>query len=212
MAIVFGPNIVRPEVETVENALEMPLLQGIIQILLEHTDVIWKGTTFTKRQSVRMDRPFSVLFVGKDLTPTLQKDSSGKAKKAYLDAVNSKTDLKPLSMTQLAHSSPAMSDGPASVRNLLRKMELQNSVREEERKKQQEQVKKEELAKIKEGTVAMKKRLSLLPEPHTPERLERSASSEIPHAMSLVLSPRAKKEKKKRRMKDINPTNGTATL
>ena len=146
------------------------------------------------------------------MTSTLQKDSSGKAKKAYLDAVNSKTDLKPLSMMQLAHSSTAMSDGPASVRNLLRKMELQNNAREEERKRLQEQVKKEELAQIKEGTVAMKKRLSLLPEPNTPEKLERSASSEMSHAMSMVLSPRAKKEKKKRRVKDINPSNGTATL
>merc|ERR1711862_352977 len=35
LAIVFGPNLIRPKVETVQGALEMPLLQGIVQILIE---------------------------------------------------------------------------------------------------------------------------------------------------------------------------------
>merc|ERR1712137_915746 len=34
LAIVFGPNVIRPRVQTVQCALEMPLLQGILQILL----------------------------------------------------------------------------------------------------------------------------------------------------------------------------------
>jgi len=65
----------------------MPLLQGIIQILMEHTDLIWKGNNTKRNQGSKTDRPFSVLFIGKELTPTIQQDSAfAKAKRAYLDA------------------------------------------------------------------------------------------------------------------------------
>jgi len=64
LAIVFGPNIVRAKVETVQCALEMPLLQGIIQILIEHSKILWG---INPPESVRTSRPLSTLFVGKDL-------------------------------------------------------------------------------------------------------------------------------------------------
>ena len=65
LAIVFGPNLIRAKVETVQCALEMPLLQGIVQILIEHSDIIWDESLSTCRNTMR---PLSTIFVGKDLT------------------------------------------------------------------------------------------------------------------------------------------------
>jgi len=95
LAIVFGPNIIRAEVETVQNALEMPLLQGIIQILIEHSDSIWE----IEKPNGPRNKPLSVLFVGRELTPLIQSSNgvpaakinmraSGNAIKAYLLAIN----------------------------------------------------------------------------------------------------------------------------
>lgn len=110
LAIVFGPNLIRPRVQTVQCALEMPLLQGILQILIEHSDDIWgekpKERANHKR---RTDRHFSTLYVGKELcaiTPAQEEtpmpvipdllvldkpgppEKGSKAKMAYLSAVS----------------------------------------------------------------------------------------------------------------------------
>ena len=81
MAIVFGPNLIRPKVETVQNALEMPLLHGIIQILIEQSDLIFPTNKAKKDLSRQVShrfspggRPLSVLFVGKELKPLLQNE------------------------------------------------------------------------------------------------------------------------------------------
>jgi hypothetical protein len=71
LAIVFGPNIIRAQVQTVQCALEMPLLQGILQILIEHSAHIWDNGLSNPPLSAR-SRPLSTLYLGKDLKPTLQ--------------------------------------------------------------------------------------------------------------------------------------------
>jgi hypothetical protein len=82
IAIVFGPNLIRPKVETVQNALEMPLLQGIVQILIEQADIVLERDstkTLTRRESRRFapsGRPLSMLFVGKDLLQIAQDEMS----------------------------------------------------------------------------------------------------------------------------------------
>ena len=50
----------------------MPLLQGIIQILIEHSDKFWG---ITKRSGKR-NRPLSIIFVGTDLTAIATDSSS----------------------------------------------------------------------------------------------------------------------------------------
>lgn len=110
LAIVFGPNLIRARVQTVQCALEMPLLQGILQILIEHSEDIW-GEKPTERAnySNRRSRHFSTLYVGKELCaitpahedtpmplPTLLEDDKPsppfekgpKAKLAYLSATS----------------------------------------------------------------------------------------------------------------------------
>ena len=62
LAIVFGPNLIRPKVETVQGALEMPLLQGIVQILIEQSDRIWGGPPKSRPTTIK--KP-SLLYVGK---------------------------------------------------------------------------------------------------------------------------------------------------
>jgi len=79
LAIVFGPNLIRAKVETVQCALEMPLLQGIIQILIEHSTVIWG---IEPPVSARSSRPLSTLFVGKDLQQLSQMQSPSAPKRA----------------------------------------------------------------------------------------------------------------------------------
>jgi len=77
---VFGPNLIRPKIETVQNALEMPLLQGIVQILIEQADLVLErdgAKTLTRRESRRFapsGRPLSMLFVGKDLMQIAQEE------------------------------------------------------------------------------------------------------------------------------------------
>lgn len=70
IAIVFGPNIIKPKVETVQNALEMPLLNGIIQLFLEHAHEFW-GIVKHKKT-----RPQSIIFVGTDLTKLARSEES----------------------------------------------------------------------------------------------------------------------------------------
>lgn len=69
LAIVFGPNLIRPEVETIQNALEMPLLQGIIQLLIEYKEKFWcSSSTLEKRNQLKAKRVHSKLIVGSDFT------------------------------------------------------------------------------------------------------------------------------------------------
>merc|ERR1712137_1209768 len=67
LAIVFGPNVIRPRVQTVQCALEMPLLQGILQILIEHSEDIWGEKPKERAHHKNRARPFSTLYVGKEL-------------------------------------------------------------------------------------------------------------------------------------------------
>ena len=52
----------------------MPLLQGILQILIEHEDMIWQNRGHLA--SRRKNRPLSVLFVGSNLTLLNQEEMS----------------------------------------------------------------------------------------------------------------------------------------
>ena len=82
LAIVFGPNIIKPKVETVQNALEMPLLQGIIQLLIEHSDAFWdsqKVKVKHNKEGGARERPLSVIFVGTDLTALLLNEAKEEA-------------------------------------------------------------------------------------------------------------------------------------
>jgi len=74
LAIVFGPNILRPAIESVQTALEMPLAQGVVQLLIEHSRAIWSDAEDRVREAPkqRRKRPLSTLFVGKDLKPLKQ--------------------------------------------------------------------------------------------------------------------------------------------
>jgi len=76
LAIVFGPNLIRAKVETVQCALEMPLLQGIVQILIEHSETVWG---IEPPPSARCSRPLSTLFVGRDLQQLSQLTASERA-------------------------------------------------------------------------------------------------------------------------------------
>jgi len=79
LAIVFGPNIIKPKVETVQNALEMPLLQGIIQLLMEHSEAFWGNAVRRRTGKTKRTRPLSVIFVGTDLTAMMQTEDAASA-------------------------------------------------------------------------------------------------------------------------------------